>query len=187
MKSDERKIAHSYAKAFVEWLEESRVSLDEQRQAVAQLESLQEAVAGVPDWHQLMSPGGLPVDQQQAVMESLAAKISLPAVSRFIALIGQHQRYGLLATILAQAVDQWKTRHLIADAQLTSAVPTTPEFRARIASLLAKRLGFQEVVVKEAVDSSLIAGFRVRVKDRVFDMTWRHRLGDLEKQLIQSS
>ena len=67
-------------------------------------------------------------------------------------------------------------------AEVTSAAPLAPDFKARLKAELQKLVG-KQVTLVEKQDPALIGGVVTRIGDKVFDGSVRHRLRQLEERL----
>jgi F-type H+-transporting ATPase subunit delta len=71
-------------------------------------------------------------------------------------------------------------------AEVTSAVPLSKDYVARLAAELEKATG-RKVAITTREDASLIAGIVTRIGDRVIDGSARARLTAFRDSLVQSS
>jgi F-type H+-transporting ATPase subunit delta len=72
----------------------------------------------------------------------------------------------------------------VIDAKLYSAVKLTPENIKEIVDALKTRYGAETVNVSEFIDESLIGGIKITVGDEVLDLTFKKKVAQLKKHLL---
>lgn len=70
--------------------------------------------------------------------------------------------------------------------QVASAVPLNDEQREKLKAEVKRLTGF-DAILEERVDTALIGGLRVQVRDRLFDMSLRRRLRQIRTALHATS
>ena len=78
-----------------------------------------------------------------------------------------------------------KEEQKIGIAYVTSAVELTEEQKEQVRAKLLATTPYLSMEMHFAVDSGLIGGMVIRMKDRVVDSSVRTKLKDLTKQLLQ--
>ena len=95
----------------------------------------------------------------------------------------KHGRLGMVRDVIGPMRKMWEQRTGRQPVELISANPLTPELENEILAALTKVLG-ADPIVSASVDPDLIAGFVIRVGDRVFDGSTRTRLEAMRKGMI---
>jgi F-type H+-transporting ATPase subunit delta len=72
-------------------------------------------------------------------------------------------------------------------AEVTSAVPLTPETRTEIEKMVTRQTGLTQISLTEKVDASLIGGFVLRVGDQQIDDSVRGGLRRLRTSLTDKT
>jgi F-type H+-transporting ATPase subunit delta len=97
--------------------------------------------------------------------------------------LAKHGRLGMVRDVIGAMRKMWEQRTGRQPVDLISANPLTPELEQEILAALTKVLG-ADPVVSASVDPDLIAGFVIRVGDRVFDGSTRTRLEAMRKGMV---
>lgn len=124
--------------------------------------------------------------QKQASIQALFGTGAHPLTLRFLDfLIARHR-----IEILQDVCKDFEARHLeharIQIVQVVSAQALRPEQNQAIRTRLGKRLGV-EIRLEEKVDPSLIAGFRLRIGDRVEDHTAAAQIRRFHKAVLNAT
>jgi F-type H+-transporting ATPase subunit delta len=115
----------------------------------------------------------------------VADKASEP-VKRLLKLLEVKGRLALLPEIVESWLRLEEAARKIRRAQVTSAVPMTPEQLESLAKGLAARAPGSTYLLQNEVDASLIAGFRVEEEGLVTDTSLRHQLEEAHRRLVMA-
>jgi F-type H+-transporting ATPase subunit delta len=134
------------------------------------------------DLRQALTDAARPADSKQAVIRELLGDRAHPVTVNLVGFVvgaGRAKEIGGIVHEMA-AMAAERRKHVLAEVR--TAVPLTPEHRARIAAALSAATGL-EVEVKEIVDPSVLGGVVAHVGDEVFDGSLASRLGDAKQHL----
>lgn len=174
-------IARRYAKAlFGLAVERDRVEA-----WADSLLSLKEAVEGSPDLRDVLSNPVYSKEQRRAIVEKLAAGLTLDAEPRsLLLLLGDRNRLSCLSPV----VDTFRglaDQHLgLVRAKVTSAVKLEEGAAQSIADKLSQATK-AKVLLDRVVDPAILGGVVAQVGSIVYDGSVRTQLEDLRKQLKQ--
>jgi len=174
----ETRAALRYAKAVMELsLEKQKVQVIEgdMRSVLAVLEenkSLEDV---------LTSPVLKTTDKFSVLKEIFSSADSLTI--ELFGLLGENKRVGLLAEVASQFVRLYEKMQGQDVAQVTTAVPLTPELEVKILNQL-KQITGKEVTLVNQVEPSLIGGFILRVGDLEYNASVSGTLANLKRDLI---
>lgn len=167
-----------YAKAVMELsLEKQKVQVIEgdMRSVLAVLEENKSLV------DVLTSPVLKTTDKLSVLKEIFSSADSLTI--ELFGLLGENKRVGLLAEVANQFVRLYEKMQGQDVAQVTTAVPLTPELEVKILNQL-KQITGKEVTLVNQVEPSLIGGFILRVGDLEYNASVSGTLANLKRDLI---
>jgi F-type H+-transporting ATPase subunit delta len=174
----ESRAALRYAKAVMELsLEKQKVQVIEgdMRSVLAVLEENKSLV------DVLTSPVLKTTDKLSVLKEIFSSADSLTI--ELFGLLGENKRVGLLAEVANQFVGLYEKMQGQDVAQVTTAVPLTPELEVKILNQL-KQITGKEVTLVNQVEPSLIGGFILRVGDLEYNASVSGTLANLKRDLI---
>lgn len=102
-----------------------------------------------------------------------------PITMRFLLIITAKRRESILPGIARSFEEQVREHNGIALAEITTAVPIDQKQRDGMKSLLGDK--YPKLELKEIVDPDIIAGFSIKVGDKLFDETIESRIKALKK------
>ncbi|HEX2612700.1 MAG TPA: ATP synthase F1 subunit delta [Fibrobacteria bacterium] len=175
------KAARVYARTFLEFA----AARNETAQVREELEALREAFAKVPAFGRALNLPGLSGEKRALLLKPVADKASEP-VKRLLKLLEVKGRLALLPEIVESWLRLEEAARKIRRAQVTSAVPMTPEQLESLAKGLAARAPGSTYLLQNEVDASLIAGFRVEEEGLVTDTSLRHQLEEAHRRLVMA-
>lgn len=172
-------IARRYAKAlFGLAVESGRVEA-----WATSLQALQQVIEGSPDLQDVLSNPVYSKDQRRAIVEKLAAALSLDAEPRdLLYLLGDRNRLSYLGAIVTTFRD-FADAHLgRLRARVVSAVRLEDAQAQSIADKLSQATK-AKVLLDRAVDPAILGGVVAEVGSLVYDGSVRSQLEDLRKSL----
>jgi F-type H+-transporting ATPase subunit delta len=179
---DTPEVTRSYAEAFVN-------AAAKEGRADAALDELDELVDDVirPNrdyarW--LVSPSLRPAQRDRILVEAFEGR-ALPIVVRFLRVLNDHGRLGLLGPVARQARASWDRRQNRRPVTVRSAAPLDEGQQAALRDRLGRMLGGATPVVTWQVDPGLIGGLVVQVGDDRYDASVRSRLDQLRRRLVE--
>jgi F-type H+-transporting ATPase subunit delta len=172
-------IARRYAKALFGLA----VEADRVEAWATSLLALQQVIEGSPDLQDVLSNPVYSKEQRRAIVEKLAAALSLDAAPRdLLFLLGDRNRLGYLSSIVATFRD-FADAHLgRLRAKVTSAVKLDDVQAQAIADKLSQATKAM-VLLDRAVDPAILGGVVAQVGSLVYDGSVRTQLEDLRQQL----
>jgi F-type H+-transporting ATPase subunit delta len=176
------RVAARYAAALMGAADESK-SLD---LVANDLGSLRATLAASRELQRLLdSPIVSPVKKQAILAELFGSRFG-PLTMRFIALLVEKGREGVLAT----AIEQWfalrDVRMGVVAVDVTTAVEISAGQKRELTTALERATG-KTVRVRTVTDAAIRAGLIVRIGDTVHDGSMRRQLERLRERLVTGS
>ncbi|MGF1925161.1 MAG: ATP synthase F1 subunit delta [Bacteroidia bacterium] len=124
----------------------------------------------------------VPLDKKSGILNALFSSKVHKVTQSFLTLVVSKGRSAILFDTAKQFIAQYNVIKGIVTAEVSSAISLTDANRAEITDLVKKKLGANEVVIKEKVDDKLIGGFVLKVGDKQFDTSISGGLNKLRKE-----
>lgn len=124
-------------------------------------------------------------DKLEALKKIFDARVN-ETTMRFITLLARKNRIDLLDQITAAFIEAYNEAAGIIRVEVATAVPLDDSQREALHRSLEQKTG-KQVEMQTTVDSSLRGGMSVRIDDTVIDGTVKHKLEELELQLLSTS
>ena len=118
----------------------------------------------------------------QALLKS-QSKVS-NQVLNFVLLVISHKRESFLNQIIGEFFNQYNELKEISEITITTAVNTSQEELVAIATKFKEELKLTNVKVNVLVDPSILGGFIVKLGDKVYNASIKHKFNELRKELI---
>lgn len=151
---------------------------------LAGLQQVQRALHRQPDLLPKLDDPGTSPSAKEALLGQVLPRNARPEVRNFVRLLVRENDLKLLDDILVELEGVLEeVGAAVRTAEVTTAVPLSPEDRAALEAQLVKRFG-NNLVFEYTVDPSVIGGVRVRVGDRVIDGTVAGRLNAMRERLM---
>ena len=173
-------LAQTYAEALIE-LADDGGSLD----AIAdEVESLRELLRDEPSLRAILENPAIGDDERRGALERMFKGRVSDTLYRFIQVVNNKGRSGVLPSILAAFTGLVRERRGIVE--VDAFVPQRMEAGEadRVQRRVGERLG-KEVVLHQYVDPSVIGGIKLRIGDRMIDGTVRAQLGRMRARLAE--
>jgi F-type H+-transporting ATPase subunit delta len=122
-------------------------------------------------------------DEKLALLDRVFGGRVSPLLLNVLKVLARHRRLGMVQDVIAQAKMLWEQRTGRERVELVTANPLSPELENELLASLANALDADPIVFA-SVNPDLIAGFVIRVGDRVFDGSMRTRLEAMRKGMI---
>ncbi|HVQ41096.1 MAG TPA: ATP synthase F1 subunit delta [Vicinamibacterales bacterium] len=173
-------VARRYAAAL---FDVARKSGTEERVG-EQLAAFAGLVAGHADLQRAVDSRAIPVTAKKTLVAALidASGDMTAELKRALLLLAERDRLGALPEVTSSYRDRLMLQHKVTAAEVTTAVPLSPEHRATLTAALRKAAG-GEVTVTEHVDPSIVGGVVARVGSVVYDGSVQHQLDRLRETL----
>ncbi|MEN9360945.1 MAG: hypothetical protein RL095_2480 [Verrucomicrobiota bacterium] len=150
----------------------------------AGFKSVAAACAGSPELREALRSPVIASDRRAAMLRAAFAGLDKLSLD-FVLFLAAKGRADSLAALCEEYESLWCERAGVAKVTVTSADSLAPSEIATLQERLAARLG-KKVELSTIVDSSLIAGFRARAGDLVFDCSARTQLEQLRLRLTHA-
>ena len=166
---DVEKLARVYAQAVLN----AAGDADDQAAVVDELQALVSKVLDrFPDFEQILASELISQDEKLEMIDRVfSGSLSATALS-FLKVMGDHGRLGFLRQVVRSAQTVWAERNNRRNVRIELAQEAAPPLLQELVNKLQQSLG-AEPVVTTVVNPDLIAGFVVRVGDRVYDASTR--------------
>jgi F-type H+-transporting ATPase subunit delta len=138
----------------------------------------------VPSFRAFLETPRVSLADKRQVIEEVFGDRCPESFVRFLLVLLENRRQGLLPEIESEARELLNERTGRVRAAVTMTVDPDPELRAEIETALARVLG-REVTADFRRDPRLVGGMVVRVKDRVMDGSVRRQLQLMRRALIE--
>jgi len=169
---DVEKLARVYAQAVLD------AAGDRQAQSsmMDQLKALViEVLDPFPEFERVLGSALVSEGDKLGILDRVfGSRLSATALS-FLKVMAEHQRLGLLRQVVRSAGQLWETRSNRLPVEIQLACETNPALIEEMTSALKRAFG-ADPMVKTVIDPKLIAGFVVRVGDKVYDASARTSL-----------
>ena len=177
---DVEQLARVYAQAALD----AAGDLAAQDALVAELRGLVEEVLDrFPALEQVFSSALVSQDEKAGVLDRVfGSRLSSTALS-FLKVMASHGRLGLLRSVVRSAGQLWERRSGRQPVELQLAQQVDPDLHREIFESLRKALGVDPVVTT-SVNPDLIAGFVVRIGDKVYDASARASLERARQAMV---
>lgn len=138
-----------------------------------------------PELDKLMKHPKISKRDKEQVFDNIFKNRISEEMLGFIKLVVNKERYGELPKIFRYLVDRIKEEKKIGVAFVTTAVELTEAKKQNVKARLLQTTQYKEMEIHYSVDTSLIGGMVIRIKDRVVDSSVRTQLEEMKKQLLQ--
>ena len=174
--------ANRYAKALFDVALEEKADL---AQVARDLEATAEMLKTSPDLLLNLSRGSVTDVQRQSLMEAIAKSMSLSApVTKMLVLLATSGKMSLIPELLAAYRERLLSHQNIVRADVTSAVPLSPEKTKALEESLAKVTG-KKVEISLSVDPELLGGVVARIGSTVYDGSVKTQLTKMRQELVK--
>lgn len=170
-----------YADALVRYVRET----GQGDSVCEQAERLSRVIGEVPDLSRMVSARDVVPDAEKLRLLKIALSEPMsPQLERFIRLLMENGRIGLLPLILRDFVDRYRESTGVRKARLKVAVPPSESLLERLKSLVREQTG-QEALIEVEVDPSLIGGFVFDIDNAMIDTSVARQLELIRLQFIE--
>jgi F-type H+-transporting ATPase subunit delta len=179
MDPTEAALAARYGEALLGTLD--RTAAEE---VAKQLEQLAVLVGQIDGADEFFSAGPLDMARRGEIMtQALTGRVD-PSVEAFVGVLAQRGRLALLAQAAAAFRRSLDRRQGKVPVTVTTAISLSDERRAMVAEMLTDVIG-SPVVLTARVDTDLLGGAVVHVRDRAYDASLRRHLDKLQHRLAE--
>jgi F-type H+-transporting ATPase subunit delta len=174
------RLARVYAKAALD----AAGGAPQQDALMAELESLKSDVLDRhPQLKELFDSRLVSQDEKLALVDRVFGGRATPVVINVLKVMARHGRLGLVRDMVSAARKMWERRSGRVPVELETANALSPELEQDLLKALSRVLG-ADPVVSSRINPDLIAGFVIRVGDRVYDGSVRTRLEATRRAMV---
>lgn len=173
------------ARVYAETLFQVARRRDAVDRVAAEAEALREALAA-PRLRSFLATPRLPAEEKKRVLRESLRELLSEETLRFLELVIDRERQDLLDEILTEfgvLVGELRNQQVL---EVASAVPLEAGLRERLRETFARTTG-REIVLRESVDPSLVAGLVVQLGDTRIDGSVRTRLENLRESMLRGA
>lgn len=132
---------------------------------------------------QALTHPSLPAARKKAMTQQLLARLTLVSpVAKLLLLLAERDRLALVPDLLATYREKLMEHRQIIQAEVTTAMPLTPDRAAALEQRLARATG-RKVTMKTTVDPSIIGGLIARIGSTVYDGSVAAQLEKMKERL----
>ncbi|MCX6545140.1 MAG: ATP synthase F1 subunit delta [Acidobacteria bacterium] len=162
--------------------------------AEADPQAVEQQLAGVVDlfrghadlWKVMTNPA-VPVTRKQGIVSAMLPKLELsPVLDKLLKMMTGRDRIGLLPDLLEAYRSRLMDHQKVVQAQVTSAVPLTPDRVQKLEASLGALTG-RKVLMKTATDPGMMGGIITRIGSTVYDGSVRRQLEKMRERIGQSA
>jgi F-type H+-transporting ATPase subunit delta len=177
----EIRVASRYAKSLIDLAQEKGLL----EQVHADMQLFAKTVKENRDFKLFLSNPIINHGKKLAVLKSLFTNKVNDLTLRFFLLITEKNREAYLETSATEFIRQYNEIKGIEKAQVTTAVPLTPESRAQLTQKVVQLTG-KTIQLEEKIDPAILGGFVLRVGDKQVDDTIRTSLRALKNKFKEN-
>ncbi len=171
-------LSNRYAFALLDVAKEKNLVEEYRKDIILIYESLKEN----PDFARLLSATNIDKEERYKVIEKVFKNFDTEIIN-YIKVIIKNNRGYYLTKILKETIYRFDDYLNIEEGKLISAVELSDEQIDKIVKSLEKVLN-KKVSLKLIVDKSLIGGFKVMLKNDIYDATVLRKVHNIKKMLL---
>ena len=169
---------------------EDAFKVEQIEQVRTELRAVISVLQSEPRVFELLSNPVLRIEEKQETIRQIFSNQIREVLSEFLSTLLQENAFDALGEIeqqYSQGVRQYLEDYKgIIEGDVYSAIPLSENQMQKLADTFSKKLG-KQVRFTSTVDKSLIGGYRVSIKDKVFDDSIKYQLGQLKETLTKSN
>jgi F-type H+-transporting ATPase subunit delta len=169
------KASRRYAKALLDFAE-GQGKLDE---IIGDMDVLREACSNNPDLVNMLHSPLIKPEKKLTILNKIFEPILSKTTMKFLGIIVSKRREGSIPGIAQSFREQVREHRGISLAEITTAVPLDSAQRSRLKGIIEGI--YKKVELKEIIDPDIIAGFSIKVGDKLYDETIESRIKALTK------
>jgi F-type H+-transporting ATPase subunit delta len=137
-----------------------------------------------PELKRVLGSRALPEAARRSIVLAIGERmgVSVP-VARLLGLLADRRRLELLPEIATLYTERLLEHQNVVQAEVTSAVPLSPEATARLQASLSSATG-KQITMRVSVDPLLLGGVVARVGSTVYDGSVRTQLKKMRDRLV---
>ncbi|NOZ39473.1 MAG: ATP synthase F1 subunit delta [Planctomycetes bacterium] len=175
---DVEKLARIYAQAALD------AAGSDEDEVLSELQAtVTEVLDKFPDMEEVFGSALVSQDEKLGVLDRVfGSRVSTTTIN-FLKVLTKHDRLGMLRQVVRVAGQLWEERSNRVPVQLEMALDLDSALQAEVVSSLRSSLGIEPIVTTK-INPDLIAGFVVRVGDKVYDASVKTSLERSRQAMI---
>lgn len=125
----------------------------------------------------------LTTEQKKEMVKGAFTQTSVYVLNTLMILIDRH-RQGIIEAVCDDFIELANDERGIAEALVYSVRPLTDAEKDALSKTFAAKVGKQSLRIQNIVDTNLLGGIKLRIKNTIFDGSLRGKLDRLERQLL---
>ena len=151
-----------------------------------ELDVVAEAMRTQPEVQALLLNPGVAVARKVQALQVIASSLGLtPLVAKLLAVFAERESLRLIPELAAAYRTRLLERRNIVLAEITTAMPLSPETAERVARALGQASG-KQVLVSSRVDATIIGGVVARIGSTVYDGSVTTQLARMRHKLVEN-
>ncbi len=178
---NQSKISVRYAKAFFQHMLEKQ-KLDA---AITDVQLVYNAIREIHDLQKLLQNPIVKPSQKKIVFDILLSKKIQAETLRFFYVIIDNSRENLLADILRNFIDMYRSHKGITKVTVTTATKFSSQNIQEITDFISEKFN-TKVELHEQIDDQLIGGFVLRINDLQYDASVKSKIKNIKEEMLKS-
>ena len=174
-------IAQRYSDALVELAKDGKLTFDEINK---DLNTIKEILNNSKDLDAFLKTPLVSAEDKIEVIGKIFAQEINPLIVNFLKLIVEKNRFETLDEILTAFAEAKDNENNIKRVSVTSAIEMNEEAKEKLKNKLENKLN-KNVIIDLNINPDIIAGLIIKIGDNVIDMSLKHKLEDLSKNIIK--
>jgi len=141
-----------------------------------------EAMKRSKDFYSMFFAPQFSAEQKSSIYKKMFSPALSPGFIRFLGLIHRNKRERCLFDARTEFE---RLRRAIKNEEIavvTTAVPLKPFQLGHLSEVLSRKTG-KKIIIKNIVDAAIVSGARIKVRDKIIDVSTAARLAGLRKEL----
>lgn len=171
------RLGKRYAKSLLELADE----LGKVEEVKADMETILNAISGSREFEVLINSPIINPEKKISIFKELFDGKLSELTCNFIEIITRKGRENKLGVIAEGYMSQYRAKHGIERATVTTAIELSNDEREAVRAKIAEATG-KKIEIEERVDPSIIGGMTLRLADKEFNGSIAHQLNQLKRQ-----
>ncbi len=173
------------AKIYAEALVDAAAKTDEVEAVIGELEEIEDDILlPNPRFADLLASPSVSSEEKNRIISEAFEGRALPTVVRFLKVLNNHGRLGILVPVAREARNLWDKRQNRRPVSIRSAVELDEGQKATLRDKVAAMIAATPIL-SYTVDPSLIGGLVLQVGDDLYDASLKTKLDHMRKRLVE--
>lgn len=174
-------IADRYSEALVSIAKEGKLTYDKISE---DLNLIKNILAQSKDLNEFLTNPLISLEDKKEIIDKVFKNEIDPLIVNFLKVLVDKSRFDAFEEVLTSFNKALDDINNISRINVTSAVEMTEESKKKLKNKLESKLN-KNVILDLEINSSIIAGLVIRIGDNIIDMSLKHKLEDLSKNIIR--